>query len=283
MNLNIFHKTTLALTDCTSELVDYFAGTKVIAYTAGDYIFIGSPWPFNTLYVKPSVVNAVSAVLSISLWDGTTWRATKRVLDGTATSGVPLAKAGTIQFLPDRNINAWMSCDTQRPDGTEWITGLVGVCLYDLYWARLSYSATLTTTMALAYMGHMFLTNDLALESEHPILSRTGVKTAVKSGKTDWEEQRYIATSLIIDDLVRKNIITSGNQLLDPVKLENATISKTAQLVYSIFGDDYADQTKAAKDEYDLRIKNPLLTIDRNDNAIPDKEELTTKEGRFSR
>lgn len=270
MDLKIIYDTT----EITDSIIDYYAGSQVIPYIAGKYLYIGSMIPFNAVYVKMKTANTNAATTSVDLWTGTKWASTLEVIDKTKG----LTASGEIKFVPNYKIEGWAKDDTEN------ITGLTSFDVYDLYWARISFSANMSITTEIDFIGQFFITNDSEIEGEFPIFGRSNIKTAFKSGKTDWEEQRYKATELVIEDMISKNIIDSGNQILDVSKLRYPTISMFAYLVFNSFGDDYRDRAESAMKEYQRRIKNGIFFIDKKSNATIEPDIIkNSRTGRFTR
>jgi hypothetical protein len=260
--------------DLSIALSDIHAQTKVIDFTApNDYIYIGSDFPFNHRYFDLSVVNAVAATLSIDIWDGNSWVPVVDIMDETAVAGVPLAQSGTISWQVDLDESSWNYDDTNEMDNSGLTTGPK---IFKLYWIRMKYSATLTATTALRYVGHRF-SEDAALESEYPELAGSAIKTAWKAGKTDWKEQTLLAGEYIVQDLRGvKDLITSASQILDWRQFEKASIHKTAEIIFRGMGDDYLDQRKDANIEYKKALAVGKFNVDLNLNANLEEVEKTT-------
>ena len=123
--------------------------------------------------------------------------------------------------------------------------------------------------------------SDESLYSEYPIFNSTSLKTAYESGKTTWEEQIVVASRLVIEELTRRGIIESGNQLLDYKKLESPVIPKVAELIFNGLGDDYENDRLKARDIFKERSGNKVFNIDLNNNATLDNRELGVRSGYF--
>lgn len=284
MDIKAFHKTATDFKDLTNDIVEYYANGVSFAYVTGvDFLYVGSPFPFNSFYIKSKVANDVMAKMKVELWNGSDWSECVSVEDKTSASGKSLAQSGEVVITPDRNKSAWSSDDTVDANGTEKIVGLGSVTIYDYYWTRISFNATLKATTAIKFIGHLFLMNDNDLYTEYSIFSKSNFKTAFETGKTDWEEQRFKATELVIDRMISMNIIESPNQLLDTKRLRLATVSMTAKVIYQNMGDDYIDQMNESAKECDKRLKSGKFFIDYNMDANLTREKMVSSQRNFYR
>lgn len=267
------------LSDFSVNLNEYSTGTHVMPFTAGqDYLYIGSRFPFNSFYIRLSVLNIIASTMTIKIWDGNSWISTVDLIDESAG----LTGNGYVTFVPSKANSGWASDDTVNNNGAERVTGLGNVTIYDMFWMRISLGTTITLTTALDWIGHIFC-SDTDLYSEYPIFNSSSLKTAYAAGKTTWEEQRVMASNIIIEDMIYKGLIIHQGQILDHRKFKLACISKTAQMIFTALGDDYKDDAKAAKDEYDIRIKNGVYNIDLNNNARIDDQETRFRQGFLTR
>ena len=269
-----------SIVDMSVELSDLLSNSKVFDFTAGDYFYIGSDLPFNHRYVDVKTVNTVAANLSVDIWVGSNWEACVDIVDETSVAGVPLAQSGIISFQVDIDRSTWGYDDTDEMLNS----GIAaGPKIFGLYWARLSYSATLNVLTELQYMGHKF-SNDLNLENEYPELSVSNVKTAFKAGKTSWKDQTIAAAEYIIHDLKGiKNLIRSADQILQWDLFEKASIHKTAEIIFRAFGDDYRNNMLDANAAYKDAMKIGKFMIDQNMNANLDDGEKDTNVEYLSR
>jgi len=265
------------LTDITRKVEDYKSGTHTFSYTLNqDYIYIGADLPLNCLYFKMgSTVNAVSATMSIEYWDGKDWIDMVEVIDDT----IGISQSGHVIFTPNRN-NGWDKESTN--DQGDIIPALSTLKIYDLYWMRISFSATLTASTIISWIGPLFsLDNDLY--AEYPIFNSSALKTAFESGKTTWEEQHVKAASILIKDLISKNVIRSGENILKYQDFTLAAVSKCAQIIFTALGDDYVDDATRARDEYKDRLSNSQYSVDLDNDGILDAPEKFAKVGFMSR
>lgn len=276
MNYRIIYSDNGTLKDFSTALNKYTGGQEVMPYTTSeDYLYIGSRFPFNSFYLMLNAYNSIDAQLIVSYWTGNEWRDAIEVND--ETNG--LKNDGKISFVPSKTYASWARDDTvMGDDSTEEVEGLGGVVIYDHYWLRLKWSATLTSSTALSWIG-MKLANDEDLFLEYPFFDNSAIKTAYSPGKTDWKDQAVVASGLVIDDLIRKGIIENQSQLLDTDKLRSATVSKLAQVIYKALGDDYVDEVASAKKECYSRLHKSIFDVDSNNNAILDDMEKRSRQG----
>ena len=281
MKRRVLYSDNSVLTDISVNMENYHVGTNAFTFVAAqDAFYIGSRLPFNHLFIKMdgSNVNSNSSAMTVSYWEGSSWIPAVEVIDETVTSGASLAKSGFVTWVTDRDYG-WPREDTNY--GGITVTGLTTVEIYNLYWLKLTFSADLSADTAFSWIGQKF-SNDNELGSEYSDLVRAGLIDAYESGKTDWEEQHVRAADVIIKDLTHKGLIIEKEQILERLDFELASVSKTAEIIYGGLGDDYKEDKKLARDEYDDRLNKLLPRIDVNRNAREDVGEKTTQ-GRLYR
>ena len=270
------------LNDFSYQLKNYHGDNVTFNYTLSqDYLYIGAELPFNSLFFDMSTANASAASVTIEYWTGTQWVSMVDIIDETISGGASLGKSGHITWTTDKQ-EVWLREDTVNSNGTENITGLGTVTVYDLYWMRISFSATLDVGTALNFVGYSFCSSS-DVDSEHRLLAKSSLKTAYKAGKTDWEEEIVTASRLLVEDLIDKNSITMGEQLLQRRKFKDACVSKVAQMVYENLGDDYIDNAERSRAEYNKRIDKKNYGADFNLNARLDDSEKGVTSGGLSR
>lgn len=283
MRRRIFYSDNGTLTDWTSVLNRYDSSTVTFSLVAAeDYIYIGSYYPFNHIYIKTdgTNVNSESATISaIDYWDGEDWESTVEVIDETESGGATLAQDGYITWVTDKD-EGWQRDNTNYASAT--ITGLDSITVYDMYWIRITFSADLSASMQLQWTGQLFCTDD-DLEGEFPEFAESSLKTSWESGKTDWEEQRVKASELIIQKMKAKNMIKNENQIIIKEDLAAATVQKTAEVIFRGMGDDYNDNRDEAKKESAIRLNESFPIIDLDKNARGDYYETGTRVGLLSK
>lgn len=277
MDLRILYSDNGSLTDLSTKLNDYAVGSHVFnAFNKDqDAIFIGSRAPFNHLYFKPSVLSATTPnILSVSYWDGDSFEDAVEVIDETLGFTV----AGFVTFVPDKD-KSWSMESTNH--GGDQVTGLTSVKIYDRYWIKLTFSANFSATTALAWVGRKF-SDDTDLGYEFPALIATDVKTS--AGYANGYEALHIkAAEVLVQDLIKKEVIFDKGQILEREQFKNASVQKVAELIYNIWGDDYVDNRNDARKEYDQRLDSSIYLIDNNSNAIEEVQERVTRQGWLSR
>jgi hypothetical protein len=139
----VLWKNGVTLTDVSVAANDWRGAGVTFAYLSGDYLYLGTELPFNRKYFDVSSPNAVTAAVSVDLWTGDSWIAVKDLVDETAVAGKSLAVAGDVSWAQDIDNMRWTS---QRISSE--VTGLSGTNIYNLYWVRFSWSATLTASTA---------------------------------------------------------------------------------------------------------------------------------------
>lgn len=263
------------LTDLTLPLSDYHSNTAVTHIDTGtDFLYVGSDLPFNHRYFMVSVENNQSATISIDLWSGDGWTPAIDILDDTINTGHPLGKSGIISWTPDPDKSSWSYDDTDEMPNS----GLQSLKIKGLYWARLKWSDSLRSTMALQYIGHKF-SEDADLYVEYPEFSSVNFKHAFKAAKSDWNEQHLLAAEYVIQDLRTINVIRQGDQILDWRRFKNASIHKTAEIIFKAFGDDYSDNLVQAKRDYKDALQQKYYNVDKDENAtLTDQEKLAATE-----
>lgn len=277
INQRIIWKDNLTLKDMSVELNDLTAGTYVIPFvTAEDKIYIGSDLPFNHRYFAVSVANDVASVASVEIWTGSAWESAVDVLDQTSSGGKTMKVSGILSWTPERN-SAWGIEET-----TEDIPDLSTLKIYNMYWARLSFSGNHTAGSALSYVGHKFA-NDADLAGFYPSLNTSDVKGAFATGKTSWDDQHVLAAEEIVRHLRKKKEIRSSNQIVDWEQYNHAGVHKLAEIIYSSFGDDYEDHRKRAEISFNKAINLGVHQIDRDGDGRLDTRERMSNSGLFRR
>lgn len=273
----LFYSDNGSLTDWTISVGDYKSGTVTFSFNpAQDYIYIGNNAPFNHFYLKMgSTVNASNATITIEYWDGNSWQEVIETIDETEG----FSQSGFISWVPDKN-SVWHRSNTNQ-DGQS-ITGLTSLSIYDLYWARIKVTGTVDASLEIKWLGQKF-SDDNDLGAEYPDLVRSATKTAFEAGKTDYEEQAIRASEVIIQDLIKHNIIWSKNQVLDREEFKLASVCKTAEIIYNAFGDDYLDQKQQSRQEYDSRFKKLIFSVDRNEDGQLSVGEMQSRMGFVTR
>jgi hypothetical protein len=247
------------LRDLSALLNDYRSGVAVIPFIAAtDAIYIGAEMPFNHKYFDVSVSNALASAISIEIWNGTAWVPVVDLIDETASAGKSMAQSGKVSFAPDLDEANW-----QREQDSKRVIGLETTRITDLYWARVKFSANLTATFALKYVGHLF-SDDGALFSQYPDLDNADLLTSFQTGKTDWKEQALTAAEIIVQDLRRKNVVMRREQIMDDTLFIQASVNKTAAIIYGGLGNGFTDSRVEAQKQYDITSNIKFYEVDRS-------------------
>ena len=267
------------LKDHSVNINDYQSGTATLSsFTTLDKLFIGQRMPFNHLYLKMSTPGDTVSNIIVKIWDGQSFKSVAEVIDETSTASKTLGQSGFITWVPDKDQPGWSVDDTDDMTGTD----LTSLKIYDLYWLEMTVSVNINTDIIIDWMGNLFSDDD-DLYAEFPIFDRSNMKTAFKTGKTDWEEQHVRAAELTISDLVSKNVMDGSEQILAKEQFKLASVQKCAELIFGAFGDDYKDDLAAARVEYQQRLSSGVYKIDRNRNANLDPFENIKRLGYLSR
>ena len=264
------------LIDFTSAVNNYATGTKNFNYTTSqDALYIGSKMPFNHIYFKLGAANNVSATTTVAYWTSGGWQTMVELTDDT--NG--FTESGFIRFTPSKQAQ-WQMASTSGDGST--VNGLESVVIYDQYWLKVTFNATLLSTTYIDWIGNIF-SNDDDLISEFPDMANQNVKTSFKPGKLDWEEQHVKAAQILAQDLVDKGIIYETGQILRSEDYREASVMKTAEIIFRALGDDHTDNRQQAREEYQLRLAKRIHTIDKNSDAIEQVVEAQRESGWLSR
>lgn len=264
-------------TDVSVALNDFRTGSYVFAYTAGEYLYIGQPMPFNNLWFEVSVANDVASACSVDIWFGNAWVSAVDIIDETKnSSGVSLSTSGRIQW----NTNIDKGWDLEQRSTK--VTGLSGTHMYNMFWARLSWSNTLKVTTALSYVGQKFSIDDV-LFSHYPDLSQAALLEGFETGKTTWNEQHFMAAEHIERDLKKRSLILARGQIVDASVFVDASCHKVAEIVYASFGEPYVNQKSAARKAYNEEMDTRYLKLDQSGNGSLDRDEEFRQQGWLNR
>lgn len=256
--------------EITKDLIKLDEAHVDISYVLGDFIYIASDLPFNHFYLKHAPpANNIPATMKVEYY-GSSWNEVVDLKDETNA----IFTDGYIEFTPNRNAG-WTRASSSADFG-------LGKIVYDQYWIRISFSATLKTNCELSFLGNKF-SDDTDLFHEYPIFNNADFLMAFETGKSNWEGQHIKAAEIIIADLIKKRVIVAPEQILDRRKFIGASVCKVAEIIYTAFGNDYLEQKKEASNEYHRRLDISQYSTDTNANAILEPVELQTRQGWLSR
>lgn len=256
------------IVDVSNQLNDFRSLTYVFPYEAGDYLYVASEVPFNNVWVDVSAPNLVPAEVSVDIWFANGWEPAVDVLDETsAASGNSLGKDGRISFSPNY-LKGW-DVEQYAKD----VDGLNdSIAIYNMYWARLKWDATLTPETALDYIGQKF-SNDAQLFELYPDLNNVNLRRSFEVNKASWELQAYIASEQIVKDLISRRIIFSRGQVLDWYMMLEPGCHKTAELIYSGMGLAYQASVQMATKRYKESMEIDRFRVDKNLSGRLDQSE----------
>jgi len=252
-----------ASTDISAKVNDFRAGTQSFSYTTGTYLYVAAVLPFNHLWFEMGTVNATAAITpTIEIWFGNAWVPAVDVIDET----LGLTLSGRLSWATDR-LKGW---DPEQ--SSEDVTGVTSFKIYNMFWLRISWSANFTGSPTLKYVGQKFSTDD-TLYSYYPNLNNSLTLTSFESGKTDWNEQHYMAAEQIVKDLRKRNLIESRAQVLDWTLFEDASCHKVAEIVYTPLGNAYLALRQEAEAKYKAAMNMQFHSLDKNADGNLSREE----------
>jgi hypothetical protein len=258
-----------SLVDVSAALNDFHEQVKVVDFQSSDKLYIGSDLPFNHRYFEVVSPNANACVMSVELWNGSSWSSAVDVLNQTSVSGVALAQSGHLSWVKAKTSN-WVKQDTDANSG---VTGLSSLSIYGLYWARISFSAAMTGTTSLRFVGQKF-SDDTDLRSLWPDLIRADAFAQWPyQPKTTWNEQHHEASEYVIRELKRKGQIVSSSQVLNWEIFREASAHKCAEIIMNSMGKDWMEPRDKAAKYFDEAINAWIFDIDKNKDTLLDASE----------
>lgn len=246
----------LRSTDVSRELNDYKSGSVTPLYEQGDYLYIGAEVPFNNLWFEIATPNLLAANIAIDIWWGNKWVPAVDIINSTGHPAA-LTQSGRIQW----NLDILKGWDHEHE--TRFVTGLTDFDLYDMYWLRMSFSATLSAGMVISYIGQK-LASEVDLYDFYPDLNKAALKTSFAANKEDWDRQLYLATDEVIRALKGRGKLFHRGQILDHTVWTSATVHKTAELIYHAMGQAYENSRVLALRSFDEAMRVGYARIDTN-------------------
>lgn len=273
----VISKIGATITDITGLVTDIDHAGCDITFGNNDALYIGSVFPFNALYLRllATAVNNNASVLTVSFWNATSFVDFIGLKDGTSLTGATFGQSGALTMLAKDD-----TCPaSQDSKYLAEIGNLEGY--YGLYWTRLKVSLA-TDKVTLKYVGQLFLDTDAAIYKQYPDLAATQYK-AVYGTKTDFLDERLIATDCLISDLVAKGQVLTGDQFLDWRLLKEPTLHKCAELIYKAQGQKYTEDRKAANASYIHALDTRKFGISRSGDIKKTDETYLRAPKRFYR
>jgi hypothetical protein len=262
----VIHETT----DISVAVSDFRVGTYALSYLAGEFIYIGASSPFNNLWFELSIASDDDAgTPTIEVWHNGSWSEVVDVID--QTSGMTSSGRLSWALHIDKGWNSEQKSET---------VGLSSFDIYNRYWLRLSWG--LGFTAGLAYIGQKFSTDSI-MSATYPDLMQSAILNGFKVGKTNWDEQHFMASEAVVKEIKKRNIALDRGQILDWTVFEDAAAHKVAEIVYHAFGAPYRDHVIMAQKRYLEELNSRFYAIDSNQNGHVETAEIYNKSGWMTR
>jgi hypothetical protein len=262
----VIHNTT----DISVSVSDSKVNTYAMTYTPGQYFYIGSSCPFNNIWLElstPSVSTAGAVVVEV--WNGTAWVATVDVIDQTTN----MRNSGRISWTLEIN-TGW---PLEQYSTT---VGLSGTSIYNRYWLRMSWPIAFTTSIS--YVGQKF-SSDSLMSSIYPDLMKTAILSGFQTGKTNWDDQHFMASEAIIKEIRKRNIALDRGQMMDWSVFEDAGCHRVAEIAYQAFGAPYVEHANRSRKRYNEELNTRFMVIDSNADGHLTEDEALNKSGWMTR
>lgn len=246
-------------------------------------IYVGAEMPFNHKFFNILTPNNVAKNLSaVAIWNGSSWSPAVDVIDGTAgdvtisevETTVSLRKSGAISWQIDPDKSGW-SCvtDTSKLPVS---SGLSTVRLFNLFWARITFSNADGPAVC-DYVGERFC-DDNDLFALYPDLRSSSLMASFKTGKTNWNEQCVIASENLIQYLRRSMIIFRREQILDGSLFNEAAVHKAAEVIFNGLGNGYVERCGIASKRFAQSVNIKFPEVDANGSgsvSMAEKQRVT--------
>lgn len=266
-----------SISDISADVADFQDESATFNYVAGeDYIYVGSYLPFNHKWFELEMANTAASAMQVEIWDGAMWNSVIDIQDLTLSVAASFGKSGIVRFVHDRQEHWARETDSFDVEGLETTE------IYGLYWSRFSFSADLDAAVAIKFIGQKFST-DSDLYLYYPDLNNSGLRGAFASGKTTWIDQSFMAADRLVRDLKKNNSIVSSDQIIDYEIFNEASIHKTAEIIFYGLGASYADLRDRAEAKYKDALEQGFLNLDRSADGHLSTSERRYKQGFLSR
>lgn len=274
--LRLLRSTNGTLNDQSLQNQEDASTTLLDINAAQDCLYIGQQFPFNNLYIKSSVANALASNITIEYWDGSNWVFAVDILDGTKNGVSTFARSGCIQFSPNFH-NRWqLVYDTSEANVAP--SELTTVTIYNLYWIRIKFTGNLTPTTASKKICYAFTTHQQIGKRDSTLVNYLPAFNV-----TSWEDYIISASQDVISDLKRMNLIIDRGQVLKIEDVSSATDWKTIQSLYFELGGDYQINYTNATRRYEEAIDLKSFSFDMNKDAYQQPIETDYQQARMSR
>jgi len=262
--IRVIYSNNGALQDISNKLQDAGGGFSERLTTGEDYIYIGQQMPFNNFFAWMTVLNTVSANLTLEYFDGSAWRACVDVLDGTEG----FKKSGCIQFVPDKQYEWDYIEDTSEVSDTFELKTLK---IYNLYWLRVKSSATLSSGTEWKRLTYAFcMSSDLKThmpEVDNYLEAWGGEE------KTDWIPEIIAASEQMVIDLKGRGLVVHPGQILLFDDVSYGAQMKTLANIMVELGPAFDERRAERMKEYNASLSIKRFTLDVNRNARTEKFE----------
>jgi hypothetical protein len=257
-------------TDISVAVGDYRVGTFALNYAEGSKIYIAANCPFNNIWMElstPATGGAFTPIIEV--WFNGSWYDVVDIID--QTNG--MTRSGRISWALhiDGGWNSEQKSET---------IGLSSFQIYNRYWLRIGWRSSFTA--GVSYIGQKF-SDDTVLSSIYPDLMQPQILSGFKAGKTNWNEQHFMASEAIVKDIRRRNFAIDRGQIMDWSVFEDAACHKVAEIVYQAFGTPYREHVAEAKRRYQEEMASRMYAIDMNKNGHVEVAEITRKSGFMTR
>ncbi len=257
-------------TDISVAVSDFRAGSYGMTCLTTDYVYIGATAPFNNIWIDfTSPASPAVGTPIIEARFGQQWKPVVDIMDQTAGMSISGRISWSLSYL-----SGW-----EKTPKSETV-GITGSNVYDRYWLRISWPVDFEADIA--YIGQKF-SDDSILESYYPDLLKTDIMAGYKAGKTNWNEQHFMASDAILKDLRKRNIIVDKSQVFDWQAFEEASCHKVAEIAYSAFGAAYNDHVIRARKRYEEEMNMKGMNIDTDLNGVLSERETRDNQGWMTR
>lgn len=251
-------KVLLNSTDISQNLQDPGADTEIVALTTGDALYLGSPGKFTSRHFNFSVLNTTPSVISVKIWDGTSFIDVSNLEDGTdGFTG-----------------NGFMSWDV--PKDVDWVskeqTGYTSTSGEDskLYWAEITVSADLDAGTAVQSIINIY-SDDEMLKVYYPDI--VDDSRYLPPGQTDFLRQHQAAKDLIVLRLRQRRVITQEDQVIDRFEYAEAGVHGAARIILMPIEPVDSPILARAEMAFQNEVNQLVKSIDANrDGKVSDEE-----------
>ena len=256
--------------DISVQMGNYRNNHYDISYTVGEYIHIGTTFPFNHVWIELTKnANHTPDAPIIEVWYNNQWTAVVDIIDGTAG----MQQSGRISWATELN-SGW-----QMAEKSETV-GLPSTAIYNRYWVRFHWAGHFDSK--LEYIGQKF-SDDYSLAASYPDLLQPAILEGFKTGKTTWDEQHFMAAEAVVKEIRKRNFVLARGQVFDWTVFEDACCHKVAEIVYNAFGAPYREAMIEARKKYNEELNSRCFAVDSNANGHLDSMEQIEKQGWLTR